>query len=106
MLDIQLIQQKTKKFFRAVIFLKDKGIDADAGISATFHLQGARELIFLPASSGDMNYVYPESTSRFVHRIERGIYLIHSRNRLIFSANKIVVSALYKGRRFEKEFLT
>lgn len=105
MLGIQLVLQKTKTFFRAVIFLKDNGIDADADISATFILPKNKEIIFLPGRAGAQNYVYPESTSRFVHRIEKGIYIVHSRNKAVFFPKKIIVNALFKGKRFEKEFL-
>ena len=104
MLEIQLIPQKTKKFFRAVIFLKDKGADADADTSVSFHMPGNKEIIFLPEGNGTPNYMYPESTSRFVHRIEKGVYLIHSRNKELFSAKNIVVNVLYAGKRISKEF--
>lgn len=100
MLEIQLVSQKTKKFLRAVIFLKDKGADVDADISVSCQLPGGKEVIFLPESparSAAPNYIYPESTSRFVHRIEKGIYLVHSRNRTLFSAKTISVDAFYKN---------
>lgn len=102
MLEIQLVPQKTKRFFRAVIFLKDNGADADADVSLSFQTGGGKEIIFLPEAGGAPNYVYPESSSRFVHRIEKGIYLIHSRNKELFSAKKIVVNVLYGGKRINK----
>ena len=104
MVDIQILPQKTKKFFRVVIFLKEKGVDVDATLSVTFQLPRSREVIFLPAAKGAQNYVYPESSSRFIHRIEKGIYLIHSKNKELFSAKTIAVSALFKGSRFEALF--
>lgn len=105
MLDIQLVPQITKSFFRAVIFLKNAGKDVDADISVAFLLPEGCEIIFLPNPDNSVNYIYPESTSRFVHRIEKGIYIIHSRNKAIFSAKKISVKVLYKGKRAGKEFL-
>ena len=102
MLEIQLIPQKTKKFFRAVIFLKDNGVDVQADVSLSFQFGGGKEIIFLPEAGGAPNYAYPESSSRFVHRIEKGIYLIHSRNKELFSAKKIVVNVLYGGKRINK----
>ena len=104
MLEIQVVPQRTKKFLRAVIFLKDKGADADADVSVSFELSGGKEIIFLPESGAAPNYVYPESTSRFVHRIEKGIYLIHSRNRALFPAKKIVVNVLYRGEKITGTF--
>lgn len=105
MLEIQVVPQKTKKFLRAVIFLKDKGVDTDADVSVSFQLPGGKEIIFLPLSSGSApNYIYPESTSRFVHRVEKGIYLLHSRNRALFSAKKIVVNVLYKREKICRDF--
>lgn len=104
MLEIQLVPQKTKKFFRAVIFIKDNGADVKADVSLLFQMPGGKEIIFLPEDSGAPNYVYPESTSRFVHRIEKGIYLVHSRNHALFSAKKIVVSVLFEGKKINKSF--
>ncbi|VVB61143.1 Uncharacterised protein [uncultured archaeon] len=103
MLEIQVIPQITKKFFRVVIFLKDHGIDADADISATFILPHNKEIIFLPTPDKKINYVYPESTSRFIHRIERGIYMIQSKNKAIFLAKKIIVNAKYEGKVYKKD---
>ncbi len=103
MLEIQVIPQITKKFFRIVIFLKDHGIDADADISTAFILPHNKEIIFLPAPDKKINYVYPESTSRFIHRIERGIYMIQSKNKEIFLAKKIVVDAKYGDKVYRKE---
>ncbi|MBU4246726.1 MAG: hypothetical protein ABIF85_05750 [Nanoarchaeota archaeon] len=105
MLEIQVVPQKTKKFLRAVIFLKDAGIDVDADVSVSFQLPGGKEMIFLPESSDAPNYIYPESTSRFVHRIEKGIYLLHSRNRALFSAKKIAVNVLYKREKICMSFV-
>lgn len=106
MLEIQVVPQKTKKFLRAVIFLKDKGLDVDADISVSFQLPGGKEIIFLPVSPDSApNYIYPESTSRFVHRVEKGIYLVHSRNRILFSAKKISVDALYKNEKICNTFV-
>ncbi len=105
MIDIQLVPQISKSFFRAVIFLKNAGKDIDADISVVFQLPEGREIIFLPNPDDSINYIYPESTSRFVHRIEKGIYIIHSRNKILFSAKKIAIKVLHKGKRAHKEFL-
>lgn len=106
MLEVQAVPQKTKKFLRVVIFLKDNGADADADISVSFHLPGGKEIIFLPVSPASApNYIYPESTSRFVHRVEKGIYLVHSRNRSIFSSKKIEANLLYKGKKITRSFI-
>ncbi len=104
MLEIQLIPHKTKKFFRAVIFLKDNGADVQADVSLSFQMPAGKEIIFLPEAGGAPNYAYAESSSRFVHRIEKGIYLIHSRNKALFSAKEIVVSVLFEGKKINKSF--
>lgn|GEM_PF-1877970 len=104
MLEIQLVPQKTKKFFRAVIFIKNDGADSDADVSLSFQMPGGKEIIFLPEDVGAPNYVYPESTSRFVHRIEKGIYLVHSRNKELFSVKEIAVNVLFEGKKVNKSF--
>ena len=80
-MEIEAAHTITDSYTRIVIFLKSNGEPVDADITAivSFTESGIeQERIFLPLSGhGEpIDPVYPENESRFVSRIEKGIYQV------------------------------
>lgn len=107
MLQVQIIPRATGDFFRAVVFVKDaKGKNIDADISLVAKLIGGREAIFMAApKSGKVNSAYPEGGSKFLHRIEKGIYVAQSKSKKLADVREIEVMARVGKERAEKRIL-
>lgn len=104
MLSIQLIPRVTKGLFRVVVFVKDgSGKNIDADISLVAKLSGGKEAIFLPAPKHEnLDFVYPENSSKFLHRLEQGIYVAQSGDEKLSSAKEIVARARAGNEKIEK----
>ncbi len=104
MLSIQLIPRVTKGLFRVVVFVKDRsGKNIDADISLVAKLSEGKEIVFLMAPKSEkLDFVYPENSSKFLHRLEKGIYLAQSKNKSLLSVKEIVVRARVGNEKIEK----
>lgn len=104
MLQIQLIPRVTKGLFRVVVFVKDRsGKNIDADISLVVKLPSGKEAVFLLAPKHEkLDFVYPENSSKFLHRLEQGIYVAQSRDKKLSSAKEIVARARVGNEKIEK----
>lgn len=114
MLDIQLLPMISKKQFKAVILVNGHAGESITGkesasrksacerinVSAIARLKGGCEIVFLPAPEKErISFAYAEQTSRFVHKLENGIYAIQSKNARLKNAEsiEIIVCVCRKG---------
>jgi len=80
-----------------------KGNNIDADVSLIAKLRGGKEAVFMMApNSRKINTVYPEGSSKFLHKIEKGIYVAQSRNKRLANVAEILVMARVGKERAEK----
>jgi len=104
MLQIQIIPHTGSDIFRVVVFVKDaKGNNIDAYVSLIARLGSGNEAVFMMAPRArKISTVYPEGGSKFLHRIEKGVYVAQSKNKRLANVREIVVMARVGKERVEK----